>query len=248
MATLADRPRLAVASAGVALALAVGGCVSTEQKAAWAHVQDLRIIASQSPTVVRRPGSDLRVTAVTLLRAHGRLAIVVALRNLSAHAVSDVPISVGLRGRRGARTYLNRAAGTDYFKTHVAVVPARGSETWVFTARAPSHLTGAPFALAGDEPSPPITEVRTIPQLRAVLVPLTSARRHGPRLTVTNLSSIPQTQLQVYGVALAHGRYTAAGSATIGTLGTGNSTTTQLHLVGQPSGGPVRLEVLPTMF
>ena len=67
-------------------------------------------------------------------------------------------------------------------------------------------------------------------------------------MTVTNVSSIPQTQLQVYGVALDHGRYTAAGSATIAALGTGTSTTTQLHLVGRQGAGQVRLEVLPTLF
>lgn len=246
MVTLADRPR-ATAAGALALALLAGGCVSSEQKAAWLHVQDLRIIASQGHTLVRRPGHELRVTKVKLLHAGGHLAMVVVLRNLTAHTVNDVPISVGLRSRQGTRTYLNRAANTEYFKTHVAVVPARASATWVFTGRAPSDLTGAPFAVAGDESSPPITDAKTIPRVRAVLQPAAN-RRRALRLTVTNESPIPQAQLQVYGVAVENGRYLAAGSATIAALGTGNSTTTLLHLVGRQGAGQLTLEVLPTLF
>jgi len=93
----APRPlTLVTATATVALSVALSGCVSTEQKAAWVHVEDARIIASQGPVVVWHAGREARVTRVALLRTRGRVAIVVLLHNATSHALSDLPISVGL--------------------------------------------------------------------------------------------------------------------------------------------------------
>jgi hypothetical protein len=243
---------LVAALAVVAPGVAVSGCVSTQQKAGWAHIENARIIASQGSTVVRRAGDQLRVSRVTLLNDGSRLAIAVGLRNATGRALNDVPISVGLRPPRGAPAYLNRAAGLGYFKTHVAAVPARGSVTWVFTARRPRHLHQPgerPFAVVGDALRPPTTVARTLPRVRAVLSPTSSAAGNG-RLTVivTNLSPVPQLELQLYAVARGRRGYAAAGSATVADLGTGSTTTTTIGLVGRPGGARIQLEALPTLF
>jgi adenosine/AMP kinase len=250
------RPIAAVVA--VALTVAVSGCVSTQQKAAWLHVTDARVIASQGPTIVRHPGVDVKVAGVTVLRSGKQLAFVVRLRNTTTYPVNDIPVSVGLVGHEGARVYLNRAAGLNYYKTHVVEIPASATETWVVTTGSRvrvkvkgSHrtidATGRPFAVAGDEAVHPFTVVHSIPRVRAVASP--SASTAGPlRVVVTNLSQIPQVGLQVYAVALHGRRVTAAGSATIGTLGTGNSVTTSLGLIGHQAGTQVELEALPTLF
>lgn len=231
------------------LGVALSGCVSTEQKATWLHVEDARIIASQRPTVVTRSGGQVQVTRVTLLRAGGRLAIAVELHNMTAQAVNDVPISVGLRSRNGARVYLNRASNLDYFKTHLAVIPARGSLTWVFTGRGRPGLEGRPFAVAGSESDPPVTVARSIPAVRARVATATASAGSGAvRVIVTNLSSVPQVGLQVYALAGDGGRYSAAGSTTVASLGTGQSTTTRVDLIGRVAGTQLQLEALPTLF
>jgi hypothetical protein len=238
---------LALGAVGIGVAL--GGCVSTEQKATWAHIENARIIASQSSTVVRRAGHEVKVTRVTLLRAGRLIAVAVGLHNTTSHAVNDVPVSVGLRGPDGGRVYLNRARGLNYFKTHVAVIAARRSLTWIFTGRRPHSLSGRPFAVAGEESVTPITVARTIPQLRAVLSgtrPLSD--RAAVRVSVTNSSSIPQIGLQVYALAGDSGRYSAAGSVTVAKLGTGQTTTTRIEMVGHLHGARIELEALPTLF
>ncbi len=255
MVSSADRRRLRVLVGPLAVATlgaTMSGCVSTQQKAGWAHIEAARIIASQASTLVRRPGDELRVTRVTMLRDGSRLAIAVGLRNATGHALNDVPISVGLRGRRGAVAYLNRAAGLDYFRTHVAEVPATASLTWVFTGRSPRHplgVGGRPFAVVGDETAPPTTVRRALPQIRAVLAPGTPSAGDGAlRVTVTNLSAVPQPELQVYAIAGGTRGYAAAGSATVADLESGSSTTTSLGLIGHPGDARVRLEALPTLF
>src|ERR1700722_13865692 len=110
-------------AAAVGAALAFGGCVSSEQKAGWAHIESARIIASQNATVVGHPDPQVRVTRVSVVTGPGRVAIVVGLRNLSPHPVNDLAISVGLREPAHRSLYLNQRAGLSYFETHVAEIP-----------------------------------------------------------------------------------------------------------------------------
>ena len=254
--TSADHPRAtawprragtAVAAAG--LAAAAAGCVSTEQKAAWAHVIDARIIAGQKPIVVRRPGGEVVVTGVALVREGPRLAIAVSLSNRTGRVLNDIPISVGVRTRGGPPRYLNRAAGLGYFESHLAVIPAGGHSTWVFTARRVRRLSGRPFAVAGRESVPPVTVARTLPAVSAVASPARSLTPGARlRITVTNRSAVPQIQLPVYAVARTGRGYVAAGTTVIASLGAGQSTTTELELVGRAGRAPLQLEALPTLF
>jgi hypothetical protein len=251
----ADRQRLRALVpplAVVTLGAGVTGCVSTQQKAGWAHIEAARTIVSQGSTFVRHAGDELRVTGVTLLHDGTRLAVAVGLRNVTGHALNDIPISVGLRGSGGAVVYLNRGAGIDYFRTHVAEIPSAGSLTWVFTGRRPRRplrLGSRPFAVVGDETAAPTTVGRALPRVRAVLATRSPAIGDGElRVTVTNLSAVPQPELQVYAIAAGARGYTAAGSATVAELGTGSSTTTSIGLIGRPSNARVRLEALPTLF
>jgi hypothetical protein len=240
---------LAAASAAAWLGVALGGCISTQQKATWLHVEDARIIAGQRPTVVTRAGDQIQVSGVTLLRAQGQLAIAVDLRNRTDHAVNDVPISVGLGSRSGRRVYLNRGSNLDYFKSHVAVIPARGASTWVFTGPGRPGLRGRPFAIAGSESDPPVTVVRSIPALRIRETAASPPSGSGTvQVTVTNLSSIPQVAVPVYAFAGDGGRYSAAGTATVASLGTGQTTTARVELVGHEHGTQLQLEALPTLF
>jgi hypothetical protein len=252
----ADRPATAAtarwawtAGAAIGIAVVTGGCVSTEQKSTWARVVDARIIASQRPTIVTRPGGEIEVTGVSLVREGSRVAIAVSLSNRTGRVLNDIPISVGVRMRDGARRYLNRAAGLGYFQSHLAAIPARGHTTWVFTTRRVRRVSGRPFAVTGRSSVPPVTVAHTLPSVRAVLTPAAGPSPGGRlRITVTNRSGVPQVQLPVYAVARsAHGA-TAAGSATVANLGAGQSATTDLQLVGRAGRTPVQVDALPTLF
>lgn len=239
-------------AAAVCAGLALGGCVSSEQKAAWAHVESARIIASQNATVVVHPDPQVRVTRVSVVTGPGRLAIVVGLRNLSPHPVNDLPISVGWRQADHRLLYLNQRAGLGYFETHVAEIPGAGRITWVYSGPAPRRpsrrglASAQAFAVVGRPGRTPITVARRIPSVRAALV---SAHARVLRVTVTNLSSIPQVPLQVYALALTGGRYSAVASGSVASLSPGSSAPMRLHLVGRTAGHPqITLEALPTLF
>lgn len=232
--------------AAAALAAALSGCVSTQQKARWNEIANARLIASQNPTLVRHAAADVRVSGVSIVRQGDRFAIAVRLRNQTTHPLNDLPISIGTVTRHGARTYLNRAPNLDYFKTHVAVIPPSATVTWVFTGHR-HPLSGRAFAVAGRQSSPPVTVARTIPRLSATIAPGASGSR-ALRVTVTNRSSVPQVSLQLYAVALAAGRYAAAGSASVASLAAGKSATVSLGLIGRRPDPNVQIEALPTLF
>jgi hypothetical protein len=239
-------------AAALGAALALGGCVSSEQKAAWVHIESARIIVSQNATVVVHPDPQVRVTRVSVVTGSGRVAIVVGLRNLSPHPVNDLPISVGLREPADRSLYLNRRAGLSYFETHVAEIPGAGRITWLYSGPAPRRPSGASladahaFAVVGRPDRTPITVARRIPPVRAALV---SANGQVLRVTVTNLSSIPQVPLPVYALALTGGRYSAVGTGTVAALSPGSSAPIRLDLVGHTTGHqPITLEALPTLF
>jgi hypothetical protein len=239
---------LPLTAAAVTLVAFTAACDSTEQKAARAHVQAARIIASQSPLLVRRADPRLQILKVTLIRRGARLAVAVRLRNRISHPLNDVPISVGVHD--GGRTiYLNRAAGLDYFQAHVAEIPARTAVTWVLAMHARRGLVGSPFAVAGRERAPAITTAVSIPRIRAVLAGSKVRRRADTiRVTVTNLSAVPQYQLQVFALAPGPRTYSAVGSASVPHLGTGSSTTMSIGLIGDPRRTPIEVEALPTLF
>ena len=234
-----------------ALALTVlTGCDSTQQEAARARLKSLRVLASAAPTVVRHRNPDVRVAGVTLLRGRGGTAIAVHLRSNATHPLNDLPISVGIVARGGRHVRLNAAANVFYFETHLASIAARGSVTWVFTTARELPAAATPFAVVGARASVPPTSVHTLPRIEVAATGSARTTASTSRLgvKVTNVSAVPQYQLQVYAIGLRRGRDVAAGRATISHLGTGSSETLELTLLGDRPATSVKLEALPTMF
>lgn len=131
-----------------ATATSLASCQTTQQTSARAKLRAEHILATQHPLRVVRVNPTVQVLSVRLLRRARGTAIVVALHNRGAQRLADLPISVGVRAR-GAKRYLNRAAGLDYFQTHVPMVAPGGDATWVFQTTAVARGGGAPFAAVG---------------------------------------------------------------------------------------------------
>jgi hypothetical protein len=223
------------------------GCDSTQQQAARARLKAARFIVSHAPTIVRRENDSVRVVGVTLLHGLRGTAIAVRLRNTARHPLNDLPISVGVVALGGRRTYLNSTANTDYFETHLASIPGGGSLTWVFTTTRRLTIAATAFATVGARASVPARRIRALPRIDVA----TAGSRAGGaavRVRVTNTSSVPQYQLQVYALGRRRGRYIAAARTSVGHLDAHRTETLALPLVGGRRVTSVELEVLPTTF
>jgi hypothetical protein len=234
--------------AAVSVAAGVTGCVTTQEKNGWRLLVNARTLASQKRVHVTRINTAVRVQRVALVHGGAGAAVVVRLRNLTRRPLTDLPISVGVRGPNRTTSYLNRKANIDYYNTHVPAIGADATTIWVLPVReAEAHrLRGRPFADVGFASTPPTTEATRLPQI--------DVREHGRsgekrlRLLLANQSGLPQFGVQVYAVSAHKGRYVAAGRASIGDLGGGANATVGITLLGNPAHGSVQLSAPPTIF
>jgi hypothetical protein len=227
----------------LAAALAVGacGCGTTQEQNARLKLRADRVLASQRSMLVRRVDPSVTVERIAQLHSSAGTAIAVTLHNGSARPVSDLPITVG-----SGHDYLNRAAGTDYFQTHIGAIAAGSTTTWVFTTTSPS--SGRPFALVG---MPALTsDVPTVSTGWRPGVSTTAAGASGGMLEarVTNTSGYPQYDLTVYGHAVDRGQLVAAGQASVAELDPGSTTTVPIPLIGNPGKAAVELSAPPTII
>ena len=227
--------------AGATVVLAVAGCATTQDEAARLQINSARLRAAELPVRIAQSDPGVRVMTTAVVSGTGGAAVVVRLRNLLARPVSDLALLVGYSQRGKRSTYLNRAAGLDYFQTHVPAIAAHGDLTWVFTTQRRLPAGATAFAQVG-EPS------AAAPALPATLPSLGIVQAGSSQVTVKNPTGVPQYQLQVYGVAQRRGRYVAAAHASIEHLGTGSSRAIRLAPVGSAAGSRLSLEVPPTIF
>jgi hypothetical protein len=234
-------------AAGLATAAALTGCATTMQEASRLQLNAARIRTSQVATHVRSSATVVQVLHVARVSGGGRTAFVVAVRNPGRRAIADLPISVGVRAGHGRRIDVNALSSAEdsYFNAHLPGIAPGGTVTWVFTTGRRLPRAARPFALVGARPDPAVAAEGAVPVIR-----VRARAAAGPTLAVTlrNLSSIPQYQLQVYAVARSGGRYRAAGNLTVAHLGSQSTRTVQVPVVGKLGDAALVVEAHPTIL
>jgi hypothetical protein len=246
-------PAAVATTAVLAGAAVLAGCSTTQQEAARLQLNAARIRASEQPTVVTVPGQAVEVTRVARLVAGSGTAFVVQVRNSGPQPVSDLPISVGVRVGSNRPIYVNRQSPAEfsYFAAHLPLVAAGATLTWVYTTdrRLPAHAR--PFALVGGTPSNTAPRAKPLPVIWASAAPASTASAAGASplaVSLRNLSSVPQYQLQIYAVAERAGRYVAAGTFTVPHLGSNATRTLKLPILGPIDHARLQIEAAPTIF
>ena len=237
--------RMSLGLAGAVVATGLAGCVTTQEENSWLILRNARTLASEGSVRVRAENPTVRVDRVELVRGSRSSALVVSIHNVGPRPLTDLPISVGLIGRGGTRTYLNDRAGINYWDSHIPAVGAGETVSWVLPY-AGKDVAGRPFALVGMPSQPPSTTVATLPRITAARVAEQSADRLQVRLS--NHSGLPQYGLQVYAVALRNGNVVAAGRAAVSELGSSGKTTVGLTLAGDYTDAQLQLYAPPTIF
>lgn len=221
----------------------LAGCTTTKEKAARLQLNAARLTVGQEKTRVIKAGGPVKVVTTAVVSSHGRSAFVVTVRNDGTKTIGDLPISVGYtRGSR--RSYVNDVAGVGYFGAHLPAVHAHRELTWVYLSGRAVPAGARAFALVGPDESPPalFTAGAAVSAVRSGL------RKSRLLVKVTNLSDIPQYQLQIYAYARGGRRYLAAGSATVGELDPGATDHLELQLVGRVRADQVKVEAVPTIL
>ncbi len=206
---------------------------SARQRAALEHTR----ITVANPKV--------RATAVQAVAGAGATALVVTVANEQAHAVTDLPISVGYRTRAGARVYLNDGDDLGYFQAHLPAIGAHGSLRWVYTASRTLPAGARPFALVGKRQATPARLTET--GLKLGVSYDYTAGSGSVVVHLDNSTSVPQYELQVYAYGREGGRYVAAGVRTVADLGAGTRQRVKLSLVGSGA-QKLSVDAIPTIL
>jgi hypothetical protein len=237
--------RMLGATGVIATAGVVAACSTTQQEATRLQLNSARIRASQLPTRVTATGHAVQVTRVALVPGRSGTAFVVQIHNPATRAISDLPISVGIRAGHRQR-FLNAHSQSElsYYDAHLPAIAPGSTLTWVYATgqRLPAHAR--PFATIGAVPSLPSPHAAQLPVIRASAQ---SAARSPLAIALQNETSIPQYQLQIYAYAQRGNRYVAAGNVTVAHLGSQARQTTELTLLGDLTNAHLEIEAPPTI-
>jgi glucose/arabinose dehydrogenase len=228
------------------LAVAAGGCESTQAKSARLERQAGKISKNAKGMTVTKRSKDVRVAGTSVLTDANGTAAVVELRNTSGRALVEVPVAISVRDRGKHVVYANDAAGLDDALIHAPFLPAHGRLDWVHdqvaAAGRPASVRARIGADARPAPSSP-------PKLELAGTKLVSDSSGVAAVgTVANRSEVAQQRLVIYGVARRHGKVVAAGRAIVPQLPPGKTSKFSVFFIGDPRGARLSLAAPPTTF
>jgi hypothetical protein len=235
------------------LALALGGCESSQEKSAQLEKQAKLAeakhpIQSAKGLSIAHASSEVRVLATQALHSSEGTAVVVTLRNVSTHTLRDVPIAITLKGAGGSTLYQNNASGLETALTAVPLLAAGQRFAWIDDQVQTAGAGGAPrtvSALVGEAPQAP-TPVPKI--VLAGVHPNEESGAGGVAGTVHNDSAVTQRELVVYGIARRGTQIVAAGRAVLGEVAAHGSSPFQVLFIGSASGAHVEASAPPSTF
>jgi len=239
--------RAAAVLLALALALALTGCETNEERHAALVRQDrLAVHAAppQSGLVVRRESPYVKVLDTTVLHDENGIAAVVRLRNDSTHPLREVPIAIALHEPGGRILYQNDLPGLSAPLTHAPLLMPGQSFEWIDDQISASGTPGSLSARVGEAsvtgPHPPRIAVTG---LHVFDDPTNGVGAEG---TVVNRSSVAQQELVVFAIGTHGGRVVAAGRAVLPVAPAGSSTPFQVFFIGNPKGASLQASAPPT--
>ncbi|HEV3323004.1 MAG TPA: hypothetical protein VG147_12560 [Solirubrobacteraceae bacterium] len=230
--------------------LALGGCESSQEKSAQLEKQ-AKLAKAAHPVQaakglsIAHASSAVRVVATQTVHSSEGTAVVVTLRNVSTHALRDVPIAVTVKGAGGSTLYQNNIAGLEAALTAVPLLPAGAQFEWIDDQVQAAEAPASASALVGEAQQAPAT----VPQIALTGVHANEeGGSSGVAGTVHNDSAVTQSELVVYGLARRGARIVAAGRAVLSKVAAHGSSPFQVLFIGSASGAHVEASALPSTF
>jgi hypothetical protein len=221
------------------------GCESSQSKSKRLAAQGRKAL-HETGLQVRRANPDVRPTDTKVLASKEGAAVAVVLQNASATGQLKVPVSIDVLGRNGKSVFKNDQPGLETALVSAPVVAPHGHFIWVNdqvaasgTPRSVKVRVGVGGTLRGKLPQIGVSS----PTLS--VDPVSGVEASG---RLSNLSSVEQRELVVYGVARRGGHIVAAGRGQIPRLKAGaKKVPYHLFFIGDPRGARLTVEAPPTM-
>jgi hypothetical protein len=221
----------------VTAALALTGCETTAEKSAALERTAHHVHLAERGLSITKQSADVRVLGAVLVHGAEGAAVVVTLRNDTAHTYKDVPIAITVKDAHGSTIFQNNAPGLETALTSLGSLPAHGEATWVDDQVPAAGGPASVSAIAGEPPvaSGPVPRIEV-----AGLHPNEESGTATAAGTVRNRSNVAQQSLVVYVLARRAGTIVAAGRAILPEVPPSASIPFQAFLVGAPHGAPLQ--------
>jgi hypothetical protein len=238
------RPAAALA-ATAAILIGASGCETTQELSAKIGRKLGHQSAVAGTTSLGAANRTVRVERTALLGSGGQYAVALELTNAGAKAQADFAVLIDVLDAKRRSVYRNDTKGIEASIQRLALLPAHATEWWVdnevlAAGGPPASVTAAVGASTGAVPTavPAITT-------RGVSA---SDSFPGPHVnaTVENRSTVAQSELPVYAVALRGGSVVGAGRGIVAALAAGASAQLEIPMVGSVDGSTISLTVAPT--
>ncbi len=245
---LLGRARSVSVALGVGLvAVALGGCESTQERSAELQHQAKHDVLVAHSAAVTQESPNIEVLQSTVIHSSSATAVVVALRNTSTHTLENAPIEVTVRDAHGGVLYQNNASGLEPSLTTVSLLEPGQETIWVDDQVTASGVPASASALVGEG-----TQTSgSIPQL-SISGTHQSVEAGGEATlsgNVANHSQTAQQNLVVYAVARREEKIVAAGRAVLPEVpAAGTNVPFQIYFVGDPSGAQIQTSAPATTF
>ncbi len=239
---------MAFVGAFLSLALALGGCESSQEESAQleASAKRERVLhpSEERGLDITSISREVRVVGKQFLHSPEGGAVVVALLNTSSHALRKVGIGITLTNGARKAIYANNAPGLEEALNHVSVLPPHQRLTWIDDQIPPIRETPSEVNVEVQDPRP---EDVPIPKIALTGVhPNEEGGSSGIAGTVHNDSAVPQKNLVVYGLARRGAQVVAAGRALLNEVSAHGSTPFQVLLIGSAAGAKVEVSAPPS--
>jgi hypothetical protein len=233
-------------------ALALTACESNQERSAKIekaqahhdHEVAQRLALAERALTITHESTKVKVVGAIVLRGSEGAAAVVTLRNLSATALSDIPIEITVKDAGGATVYSNDTPGLGAGLNSAALLPAHATAAWIDDQ---VQATGTPTSVAvkvGE--GTPVTGA--IPDLAVAGARQYEDPTNGPAAegSIVNHSHVSQQELIVDALVRRGGTIVAAGRAVVPSAPVGASTRFQLFFIGDTRGGALEMQAPAT--
>jgi hypothetical protein len=228
----------------VALALALTGCESNQERSAKIEKTAKHAVLAQKGLSITHASTQVQVLSASVVRGSEGAAAAVTVRNSTSHTLSAVPIAITVRNAHGQTVYQNNTPGLEAGLTQISSLPAHGSITWVDDQ---VSSTGAPVSVSAVVGEASIANGAE-PQIEVQSAHLAEASSGEVTGAVHNSSSVAQQHLIIYVIARRAGRIVAAGRAVLAEVAPGAPVPFQAFLVGAPAGATLQTSAPATTF
>ncbi|HEY5976404.1 MAG TPA: hypothetical protein VIT85_00995 [Solirubrobacterales bacterium] len=238
-----------VALAACALAATVGlsACQSTQGRSAELEKESKTLLLDAEGLSIDKESKDVKVLASEIVSSPEGAAVVVEVHNDSSLNLTDVPVLIDVRDKKGRSVYRNDVPGLEQALTAIPYVPANGDAEWVNDqilasgepASVKVKIGASTSSFAGELPDIEVTE----PTLKGD--PVSGIEATGD---VVNNTGEEQNRLLLYIVARRGDEVVAAGRGAIEHLKDETKPVRYtVFFIGDPKGAELSLSEFPPL-